>query len=194
MKRTLQAFAFTTLALAALGAGTPAPAPVPPPAAPGPHAGPHAGLRAAGQGGPRDRQERLAAILRLSPEQKTALKGIREQHRAGLEAKGAAARDGARAFREALRGETEPAKLKALHAAMADAEFEVMLARRAERKEIKALLTPEQRERAAFLEGMREGRDGGRGFGRRGMGGRPGMGGHPGLGGPGGPEGPRGRE
>jgi Spy/CpxP family protein refolding chaperone len=56
---------------------------------------------------------------------------------------------------------------------MADAQFEAMLERRAMRNEVRAVLTPEQREQAARMEGRMQGRMQGRGMngqGRRGMG------------------------
>jgi Spy/CpxP family protein refolding chaperone len=104
------------------------------------------------------RQERLDKALGLTDAQKTAIRDIRTKHQAAFEAGRKTAQDAHKAFAEALRKpETAPDELRKLHRAAADATFEQLLAHRAQRQEIRALLTPEQREKAARMEGRMEG-------------------------------------
>ena len=103
------------------------------------------------------RQERLDRALNLTDAQKATVKEIRAKHQQGAEARHKAAQDARKAFREALlKPETKPEELRTLHRAAADAELELMLDQRAQRQEIRAILTPEQREKAAFLIGRGE--------------------------------------
>jgi len=104
-------------------------------------------------------QERMAQKLKLTDAQKAGLKGITARHQASLAAKGKAAKDARRAFQEAIqKPETGLDTLKGLNRAMADAHMEVMLERRAMRQEIRAILTPDQGEKAAWMMGRREGK------------------------------------
>jgi len=103
-------------------------------------------------------QDRLDRALNLTDAQKTSVKEIRAKHREGAEARQKAAQDARKAFRDAfLKPETKVEDLKALHQAAADAQLAQLLDQRAQRQEIRAILTPEQREKAAFLMGRAEG-------------------------------------
>lgn len=109
-------------------------------------------------------QNRFAARLGLSDAQKASCQAILEKHRAALAQKRQSAGEARRAFREAFgKSETAPDTLRQLHRTMADQEFEQQLERRALRQELRAVLTPEQREKAAFMEGRMEARRWGRG-------------------------------
>jgi Spy/CpxP family protein refolding chaperone len=103
-------------------------------------------------------QGHMAERLKLTDAQKASLKDIMAKHRANLMAKGKAAKDARRAFFEAAqKPETSADTLKTLHRTMSDQGLEFMLERRAMRQEIRAMLTPDQREQAARMEGMKEG-------------------------------------
>jgi Spy/CpxP family protein refolding chaperone len=122
------------------------------------------------QDGMRDwSQGRMAEQLKLTDTQKASLKTIMAKHHDALSAKGKAAKEARRAFFEAMqKPETSPETLKALHRTMSDAGFEQLLEGRTMRQEIRAMLTPDQREQAARMEGRREGMRmarGGFGFG-----------------------------
>jgi len=111
---------------------------------------------------PGDVQERmlnhLDRALNLTDAQKASAKEIRAKHKDGMEAKRKAAQDARTAFTEGLgRTETSADDLRKLHRAMADAQFELLLDHRQMRQEFHAILTPEQREKAARLEGRMEG-------------------------------------
>ena len=98
-------------------------------------------------------QDRLDHALNLTDAQKASVKEIHARHQGALEAKRKAAGDTRRAFGEALRkGDTPAADLKKLHAAMADANLDLLLEHRAQRQEVHAVLTPEQREKAARMD------------------------------------------
>lgn len=103
-------------------------------------------------------QARIAAKLQLTDAQKAGCRAVLDKHRDALAQKGRAAFEAHRAFREAFdKPETTPDALRALHRAWADQAFEQQLERRAQRQELHALLTPEQREKAARMEGRMEG-------------------------------------
>jgi Spy/CpxP family protein refolding chaperone len=111
-------------------------------------------------------QGRAAARLGLTEAQKASCQTILEKHRTALAQKRQAAFEARRAFREAFgRPETAPDTLRQLHRTMADQEFEQQLERRALLQEWRAVLTPEQREKAARMEGWMEARRGDRGGG-----------------------------
>jgi len=102
---------------------------------------------------------RMAAALHLTEAQRTAVKELRAKRQAGLEAKEKALKAAWTAFREAERKpETKPEELKALHRTASDLAFDLKLEHKALRKEVGALLTPEQREKAAYLLGRMEAR------------------------------------
>jgi Spy/CpxP family protein refolding chaperone len=110
----------------------------------------------------------MARRLQLTDAQKTSLKAIQARHQDALKAKRKAAMEARRAFSEALRKpETPPDTLKALNRTLADARFDARQERRAMRQEMHAVLTPEQREKVARMEGFREGRRMARGGGWR---------------------------
>ncbi|HLP30598.1 MAG TPA: Spy/CpxP family protein refolding chaperone [Geothrix sp.] len=114
------------------------------------------------------RTGRVARALNLTEAQKTAVRGIRDKHQPEMAQRQAAARQAHEALRTALRDAATPeAQLRALHEKASAARFEMMLARRAVHQELQAVLTPEQREKAAELRGMaRERMRGHRGQGR----------------------------
>jgi Spy/CpxP family protein refolding chaperone len=122
-------------------------------------------------------EKRFAAVVHLTDAQKASIKEIRAKHQPVIQQKVKASMDARKAFADAARKpETSKTDLKALHQTAADLAFEMRMERRAMKLEIRALLSPEQRELAAKFEGRVEGMmaaRGGRG-GRRGMGGRPG--------------------
>ena len=131
------------IALPAMAQGSPAPAPPMPPM----HGEGHGWM-----------QGRMAEQLKLTDAQKASLKDITAKHQAGLAAKGKAAHEASRAFFEALQSpETTPEALKGLHRTMSEANLDALLERRAMRLEIRAMLTPDQRERAAMMLGRMEG-------------------------------------
>jgi Spy/CpxP family protein refolding chaperone len=128
--------------------------------------------------------ERIGEKLNLTDAQKAACKDIIGKHRPAMIAKHKAAKEARKAFFEAvMKPETAPDTLKTLNRAAADARLEAMLEGRAMRQELRAVLTPEQREKAAFILGRMAGMHGdhGRWGGMGMMGGpeRPGMGGCP---------------
>lgn len=92
--------------------------------------------------------------LGLDQGQKDKLKAIRDKHRPALLAKREAARDSRRALAEALRDQKTPqADLKRLFDQAAERRFELMMEMRSLRAEVREVLTPEQRERAAEWHG-----------------------------------------
>ena len=118
-------------------------------------------------------QGRMAARLKLSDAQKASLKEITAKHQPALAARSKAVREARQAFHEALRNpETGAEALKPLYRTLSDLQLEQMLEARALRLEIRAVLTPEQREQSARMEGRMEGLrlgQGGRGLRGRGM-------------------------
>jgi protein CpxP len=100
------------------------------------------------------RQARVALALNLTEAQKTSLKALREKHEAALTAKREALRDAQGALRKALQDPAaSEAQLRPLHERASAARFELLLAARSLRLERRAILTPEQREKAAELRG-----------------------------------------
>lgn len=135
------------------------------------------------------RLDRMAEFLKLTEAQKASIKALHEKQQAGAQGRREAVQSAAKAFRDAAQDpKIGTDQLRRLHQAAADARFEALAAHRAMQMDIRALLTPEQREKAAVLRGMglerrREDRmmmRGGRGFGPgrmdRGMGPRRGQG------------------
>jgi len=116
------------------------------------------------------RDEAMSKRLKLTEAQKKAIEAIRAKHEEAMKPKFQAEKDAQKAFHEALaKTDTTPDQLRALHKTASDAQFEVLLAHRALRKEIHDQLTSEQREEAARMEGFWMGR-GQRGFGGPGFG------------------------
>ena len=111
--------------------------------------------------GPRAEQmeARMAKHLQLTEEQKTAIKALRAKRMPALKDKRQAMETAREAFRTAeARPESKPEELKALHRTFSDLAFDLKMEHRALRKDIGALLTPEQRVKAAYLLGRMEGR------------------------------------
>jgi len=105
--------------------------------------------------------DRFATALHLTEAQKASIKELRARHKDGLEARRKAMETAWTAFREAERKpETRPEDLKILHRTASDLAFDLRQERKAIRREIGALLTPEQREKAAYLLGRMEARRG----------------------------------
>ncbi|BDU72514.1 Spy/CpxP family protein refolding chaperone [Mesoterricola silvestris] len=105
-----------------------------------------------------DREARFDRALNLTEAQKTSVKEIRGKHKAAIESRRAAAETAHKAFADAMKNPDAKAEdLKALHRAQADANLDLLLEHRAQRMEIRAILTPEQREKAARLMGRLEG-------------------------------------
>jgi len=112
------------------------------------------------------RDEAMNKRLKLTEAQKKAIEAIRAKHAESLKAKFDGAASAKKALHEALeKTDSTTDQLRSLHKTAADAQFEVLLAHRAMRQEIRAQLTPEQREQAARLEGFRMGRMDRRGHG-----------------------------
>ena len=102
---------------------------------------------------------RMGPRLQLTEAQKAGIRDLRLKHRERIAAAQKTAQEARKAFAEAARKpETAKADLQVLHRALADQAFELRMAQRALRLEIRALLTPEQREQAARMEGRMEAR------------------------------------
>lgn len=103
----------------------------------------------------------LAEALDLSPDQQTRLKAIRDKHQAALKADQEASRAQAEAFRTAMEDpKASEAQLRQAFDQMNARRFQALLDRRAQRQEMRAVLTPEQQAkadtlRAAFKDRMR---------------------------------------
>ncbi len=122
--------------LSAQAPETPRPEPHPRSEA-GSHAGPHMGFHP---------DFRALRELGLTDAQQAKVKAIHESHKPAFKAKGAAAEKARKALHEALTGDSADDKaLKSLHDQAAAAQFDLLLEHRAIRKEIVALLTPEQK-------------------------------------------------
>ncbi len=148
------------LALGALAApvrGQGAPAPGTPPPAPG----------AVMDGGRAQRLDRLAHRLKLTDAQKASCQAIFAKHKDKLKAERQALRDAHKAYREALeQPDANVDNLRNLNRTLADRKFDLQMEGRAQRQELRAVLTPEQREKAAFMMGRMAGmREGGHGWG-----------------------------
>lgn len=105
------------------------------------------------------RAERIALTLHLSDTQKTSMRAIREKHRPDLVVRRDAVQQAQAALRRAFKDAATPdTQLRALHDKAAGARFDMMLARRSVHQEVQALLTPEQRVKAAEMRGAAEAR------------------------------------
>ncbi|WP_306590666.1 Spy/CpxP family protein refolding chaperone [Geothrix sp. 21YS21S-4] len=120
-----------------LSAQAPEPGPRPEPGRSGPHVDPHMGFHP---------DFRALRELGLTDAQQAKVKAIHESHKSVFKAKGAAAEKAGKALHEALAGDSADDKaLKSLHDQAAAAQFDLLLEHRAIRKEIVAVLTPEQK-------------------------------------------------
>lgn len=109
-------------------------------------------LPALGQPAPRRGNGRIDRVLALTDAQKASIQAIREKHRPDLATRRDAAREAQAAFRAALRDPATPeAQLRLLHDKAASARFGMLMAGRAMRQDIQAVLTPEQRAKASQL-------------------------------------------
>jgi Spy/CpxP family protein refolding chaperone len=103
-------------------------------------------------------EARFEARLHLTDAQKASFREIRAKHQEALAAKRKAAFEAGKTLAKALANpESKPEELKTLHRSAADLAFEARLEQRAMRLEIRAILTPEQREEGARMEGRMEG-------------------------------------
>ncbi len=111
------------------------------------------GLEMPGPGsGPRGGH--MARALDLTEAQKTSIQAIHEKHRPDMTARREAVRQTQTALQAAFRDAATPeAQLRTLHDKASAARFEMMLAGRSIRQEVDAVLTPEQRAKAADLRG-----------------------------------------
>jgi Spy/CpxP family protein refolding chaperone len=110
-------------------------------------------LPLAAQPAPRGpRTEGFQQALQLTEAQRTSLRAIREKRRPDLTAKRDAVQHARIDLRSALQDLSIPeARLRALYDKASAARFELVLARRALRLELRSVLTPEQQARAAEM-------------------------------------------
>jgi len=105
------------------------------------------------------RAEGIARALKLSDTQKASILSIREKNRPALALRMETNKQARLALRTALADAATPeAQLRTLHDKAAAAQFEVMLTRRALRKEVQAVLTPEQQAKSAELRTLAQAR------------------------------------
>ena len=103
--------------------------------------------------------EKVARALNLTEAQKASIQSIREKHRPDMLLHHDTIQQAQATLRAALlEASTPEAQLRALHDKASAARFELMLARRSLRQEVQAVLTPEQRVKAAELRGMAQAR------------------------------------
>jgi len=108
--------------------------------------------------GPRE-GHRMARALNLTEAQQTSIQTLREKHRPDLLARRDAVRQAQTAFQTALQDPATPeTQLRALHDKVSTARFDLLLASRALRQEVRAVLTPEQQARAADLRASTQAR------------------------------------
>lgn len=120
-----------------------------------------------------DRAPRMAKRLGLSAEQSTQLQALRTRHQEAIRPLREAVDKAQEAFHAALR-QPKADNLKELHQTLVDRRWDLLTAQRTHQQEVRALLSPEQRERVAEfrgrMQGRREAMHGGReGHGRRGF-------------------------
>ncbi|HJV21269.1 MAG TPA: Spy/CpxP family protein refolding chaperone [Holophagaceae bacterium] len=114
---------------------------------------PLAAQQPAPQGGTHPgRGRHLAKVLQLTPDQQTKIHALRTSQFTANAPKRQAAQEAHAALAKALQDPATPeATLRDLHQKASEARFQLMLARRADLAQVRALLTPEQREKAAVL-------------------------------------------
>jgi len=121
-----------------------------------------AGMGACGPMAGRGQEQMLARMaeqLRLTDAQKASFKASFAKHQASMAAGRTGVAEARKALDEAMKQpDSSPDALKALHRTLSDRAFDQMLEHRALRQELRAVLTPEQREQAARMEGRMEGR------------------------------------
>ncbi len=114
-------------------------------------------LPLAAQAGPGrgPRAERISQALQLTEPQKVSIQAAREKHRPDLVGHRDAVRHARIDLRTALKDPATPdAQLHALYDKASSARFDLILAQRSLRREVQALLTPEQRAKATELRGQ----------------------------------------
>lgn len=100
---------------------------------------------------------RMCQKLGLSEAQQAEVKALAEKHRQAMQPKLDAAAQARKAFRDAMRDPATPeGKLKELHDAAAQAQFQVALERRAHHQQFLARLTPDQKAKAEQFRAERE--------------------------------------
>ena len=105
------------------------------------------------------RLEKIARALNLTETQKVSIQTIREKHRPDLALRRDTTQQAQAALRAILQEATTPeAQLRVLYDKASAARFELMLARRSVHEEVQAVLTPEQRMKAAELRGLAQAR------------------------------------
>jgi len=108
---------------------------------------------------PGPREGRIARAMNLTEAQQTSIQAIREKHRPDMVARRDSVRQAQAALRAALQDPATPeVQLRALHDKASAVRFEMMLARRSLHQEVQAVLTPEQRAKAAELSGAAQAR------------------------------------
>ena len=108
---------------------------------------------------PGHRAERISRALGLTEDQKTSIRAIREKHRPDLTLRRDAVRHARIDLRTALQDPATPeARLRDLYNKASAVRFDLILAQRATRLEVQAVLTPDQRARAAEIRVRRQGR------------------------------------
>jgi len=111
-------------------------------------------LPLAAQPGPEasHRAERIGRDLQLTEAQKTSIRAIRDKHRPDLVQRRDAVQHARIDLRSALQDPATPeSRLRALYDKASAARFDMILARRSVRTEVQAILTPEQRAKAAEM-------------------------------------------
>jgi Spy/CpxP family protein refolding chaperone len=96
--------------------------------------------------------ERIGRRLQLTEAQKASILAIRDKHRSDLVQRGDAVQHARIDLRSALQDSSTPEpRLRALYDKASTARFDMILARRSLRMEVQAILTPEQRAKAAEM-------------------------------------------
>ncbi|WLT32667.1 Spy/CpxP family protein refolding chaperone [Geothrix sp. PMB-07] len=111
-----------------------------------------AALPLSAQAGPghSPRAEWTGRGMNLTEAQQSSIKAIRDKHRPDLLLRRDAAKQAQTALQAALQDSTTPeAQLRSLHDKASAARFDLMLAQRSLHQEVQAILTPEQRAKAA---------------------------------------------
>jgi len=102
---------------------------------------------------------RIGQALDLTEAQRTSLRAIRDKHRSDLILRRDAVKHARIDLRTALRDASTPeVRLRALYDKAAAARFDAILAQRSLRLEVRAVLTPDQRAKAAELRDRAWGR------------------------------------
>jgi len=101
------------------------------------------------------RAEHIAGFLKLSEAQQASIRALRGKSRPAMVLQMETLKQTRMALRGALAdATTTDAQLRSLHDKASAAQFDLMLSRRAVRGEVQALLTPEQRTKAAELRAL----------------------------------------